>query len=90
MTKTLAQLKRDLRVGTKVKCLHNKYTPKFLNKVRTVKHADTTGIYLSDDMDTLAKGSFLGFPKADRLIYEGDIFGVYTQSECELSYQIIK
>lgn len=88
--KTLAQLKRDLTVGTKVKCIHNKYTPKYLNKIRYIKYKDTTGIYLDDDMETIGKGSFLQYPKADRLIYEGDIFGVYTQTECELSYQIIK
>lgn len=90
MTKTLAQLKRDLTVGTKVKCLHNKYTPKFINKTRYIKYVDTTGIYLNEDMETTERGSFLSFPKADRLIYEGDIFGIYTQLECELSYQIIK
>lgn len=87
--KTLAQLKRDLTVGTKLKLIYSASMQKNVGKIRFIHTANTTGIYLNDELNTVSKGSFLAFPKANRLAYKDDVFSLYTQGQCDLTYQII-
>ena len=74
----LAELKRALKVGTKVETLalasginggKNK-----VGDVRFVKYADTTGVYLHEDEGIFLRGSFLGFGKAKDWVFEGAKF----------------
>lgn len=93
--KTLAQFKKDLRIGdviivTSVKNDHvdNKGVlfdipiPEKLQGERKVSYIDTTGFYLKDNNDfTDKKGSFCGYPKASNLKYDGDTFTIQDNDD---------
>lgn len=65
--KTLADLKRRIKVGTKIKKL---YGIKQNDKIRTVNKIQTNGFYMD--------GSWLDYPKSTLIEFEGEnIFIVY-------------
>ena len=109
--KTLADLKRALQPKVKLiqtfreetfvdingnRTLASVAIPKKLQGIRTITHADTTGVYLSQTPEDGHKGSFLGFPKAKDLIFEAPdstftVIGRTNDGEIwlKMTYQII-
>lgn len=95
MEKSFAQLKRDLQVGTKLKCIYNLHG-KNLNTIRTINKRQTNGLYLETKI--LDKGTFsswLMFPKkAEQVLYENNNFRFYetinNTKTLVLEYEIIK
>lgn len=62
---------------------------KYLNTKRVVHTKDTTGIYLNESVNTLKKGSFLPWPRAKRMAYNGEMLTIYDDNgNAELSYKI--
>jgi hypothetical protein len=93
--KTLAQLKRDIEVGTDILCTRILATngqeeelSERMRKLRQVSYKDTTGFYLRMLSDE-TRGSFCEWPKARELHYEGDSF-IITDKFGLRHYQIIK
>jgi hypothetical protein len=86
--KTLAQLKRDLSVGTKVTLINSETMPehKFLNLERYVIKTQGNGITLGLKPDD-KKGSFMEYPKATGLEYIDDTFTLYTAGERPLTQE---
>lgn len=90
MTKTLAQLKRDIAAGVVIEWVKLEelgYSNKAAGlqpveikperKTRTVSVVDTTGFYLKNEhTEAGKKGSFCGWPKAAELDYSGDVFTI--------------
>jgi hypothetical protein len=84
--KTLADFKRDLVIGRKMIL---KY--RWLDKVKTnigierfVVSKNTTGVQLSA-CETAPKGSFLGWPKASLLEYDGKTATIYNSGSRPLT-----
>jgi hypothetical protein len=78
--RTLADLKRELTVGKSLKLISFS-TPfavnnKNLNKVRFIVRIQGNGLYLNEDKNT-TKGSYLEFPKASLLEYDGKTIKIY-------------
>ena len=83
-TKTLADLKRDIIVGSTVELIEyleyldattNDIIPERLRGPRIVTHKDTTGFYLRPINDSSnTRGGFCKYPKASALSYSGDTF----------------
>lgn len=81
MNKTLADLKRDLKVGTKVVMTYHYWNDserinKLLNQDRYVVKVKSNGVEFNENKDA-TKGSFLDFPKATLLEYIDDTFTIY-------------
>lgn len=91
--KTLAQLKRDLKVGTKLKTIFNLHG-KYLGSIRTISKVQTNGIYLETNDGTRTFNSWLPFPKKTSYMnYENNTFEFYDNYSGEifkcLAYEII-
>lgn len=92
--KTFAQLKRDLKVGTKLKCVFNHYG-KYLNVVRPISKVQTNAVYLKTETENGTVNSYLDFPpKAGLVKYDGNIFEFYFERNGELikelAYEIVE
>lgn len=79
--KTLADLKRDLCLGKSIKMTFTSFTfgdkpSPILNKVRYVVKAQSNCICLNEDKNA-TKGSWLQFPKASLLEYDGNIIKIF-------------
>ena len=72
--KTIADLRRDLSIGTQVTLTYAQFTHKFLNVPRVVIKLQSNGVVLALSA-TDTKGSFLDFPKASLASYtiDGDL-----------------
>ena len=88
--KTLTQLKKDLVKGHRLLLIQSRPSHPFLGRERYIHTIDSTGIYLNTDMELVRKGSFLKFPKASELTYEGDTFSIDSGYGEILTYKIIK
>ncbi len=92
-TKTLAQLKKDLKTGVYITTVSNSIKEGKIKRVgikRIIGYTDTTGIYikhLEGQSENNGKGSYLPFPKASELTYIGDTF---TIKDCwgEITYKL--
>jgi len=85
--KTLADLKRDLSIGkqvTLIKADHPNH--KMLNIPRYVVKTQGNGVMLSPDKNA-TKGSFLDFPRASLLEYDGTTITIYEIGSREPSPQ---
>ena len=84
--KKLADLKRDLQVGTKLKLIFSRFISrhKFLKTVRYVVKKNTQGICLNED-STAKKGSYLDYPKASLLKYDGETITIYNSGKRHLT-----
>jgi hypothetical protein len=78
--KTLADLKRALVIGAAVKMTSyfgdSDRKNKLVGVVRYVVKVNTTGVYLAEDK-TATKGSFLDWPKASLLEFDGKAFKIF-------------
>lgn len=88
MSKTLAQLKRDLVIGTKVTLIKSETMPdhRNLNVERFIIKTQGNGITLGLKKDD-TKGSGMDYPKATGLEYIDDTFTLYTAGEREMTQQ---
>ena len=86
--KTCAQLKRDLKVGTKLKCIFN-YHGKYLNVVRPVSKVQTNAVCLKTETENGTVNSYLDFPpKASLVKYDENVFEFYFERNGELIKQL--
>ena len=86
--KTFAQLKRDLKVGTKLKCIFN-YHGKYLNVVRPITKVQTNAVYLKTETENGTVNSYLDFPpKASLVKYDENVFEFYFERNGELIKQL--
>ena len=75
--KTLADLKRDLKIGSSLTLTQSEvWTHKFLNISRYVTKTQWNGVYLNTDKNGKG-GSFLELPKASLVEYDNDTIKVY-------------
>jgi hypothetical protein len=77
MTKTLADLKRALTLGTQVTMITCQYPHRNLNVPRYVVKTQSNGVEFAVGKDD-KRGSFFDFPKASLLDFKDDIFTIYT------------
>jgi len=86
--KTFTNLKKDLIIGKGIKMTYNKLfndrTNNLLNKVRYIIKIQTNGVYLSEDKNA-SKGSFLEFPPASLISYDGETLKIYEPILRELT-----
>ena len=92
--KTFAQLKRDLKVGTKLKCIFN-YHSKYLNVVRPISKVQTNAVCLKTETENGTVNSYLDFPPTASLVkYDGNVFEFYSKINGELiktlAYEIVE
>ena len=81
MKKTFAQLKRDLQVGKKIKCLVNNCRDNFEKEEREILRKQTNAITLK----TLRNGEYVEsciyYPnQADMVEYEDNVFSFYEKT----------
>lgn len=78
--KTLADLKRALSLGAGIRMTsfygNSDRKNKLVGVVRYVVKSNTTGVYLNEDK-TATKGSFLDWPKASLLEFDGKAIKIY-------------
>lgn len=92
--KTFAQLKRDLKVGTKLKCIFNHYG-KYLNVVRPISKVQTNAVCLKTETEDGTVNSYLDFPPKAKLVkYDENVFEFYFERNGELikelAYEIVE
>ena len=94
--KTLADLKRDLTIGTVIEMTSNEFAPssdRVKNLVgikRYIVKKNTTGVQLSQDKNAI-KGSHLDYPaKATLFEYDGETLKIFNEGNLSLAYKIIK
>lgn len=91
--KTFAQLKRDLKVGTKIKCIFNLHG-KNLNTIRTITRVQTNAVYIETNDGERTFESWLPFPKKSSFVkYENNTFEFYDNYAGDifkcLAYEIV-
>lgn len=74
--KSFAQLKKDLKVGVKIKTIQNSYKPEKNGEIRVVGKVQTNAIAFTT---TEGKLSYLWWPKASEVEYEGNVFKIYSE-----------
>ncbi len=80
--KTLADLKRDLKVGVKIKMIFNhnegnsERIKQYMQVERYIVKTKSNGVEISKNKED-KKGSFLDFPKASLTEYKDNIFTIY-------------
>lgn len=95
--KTFAQLKRDLKVGTIVKTVLNNCKPEMTGEIRKIQVVQSNAIAFERKEDS-SRPSWLWWPKASEIEYDGDTFKVYAAPASwnnntrtlEFIYQIIQ
>jgi hypothetical protein len=77
--KTLADLKRDLTIGTRLKMVYSDIpTNRLLNSEREISIVQTNSIALQTEKANGEKcNSWFTFPKAVNLEYDGNFFSIY-------------
>lgn len=78
---TLTQLKKDIKVGTKMQMTSfiwrykdgtiDNGVPERVRPIRTVTYVDTTGYYLNATPENNKRGSFSNWPRAKDMTYNG-------------------
>jgi hypothetical protein len=81
---TLADIKRKLVKGQKLKVINTKWNKNNIGKVRYVVKSNTQGIYLNEDKNA-EKGNYLEFPKASLLEITEKGFKMYCPGKRELT-----
>ena len=83
--KTLAELKNILQVGTKLKTLENNHG-KYIGETAEITKRQTNGIYINRN----GKSSWLEFPKASQVVFDGNDIFTFDIGFFKVKYQIIK
>lgn len=84
--KTLSDFKRALTVGSSITLIDAPDMPdhRFLGLPRFVVKAQTSGVYLSTDKDAVT-GSFLDFPAASLVEFDGDTVKIFHKTAHSLA-----
>lgn len=93
--KTFAQLKRDIKEGTIIKTVNNFCKPEMSGQIRKVGKVQSNAIAFTREDGKL---SWIWWPKATCIEYDGDTFKVYSEpkeynnftKELLFIYQIMK
>ena len=89
MVKTFAQLKRDLKLGTKVQQIENEFWGSTNDSIREISIVQTNAIAFKTIKDGKEIASWLWYPKkASDVIYKGNVFTFMIHGK-RISYQII-
>lgn len=89
--KSLADLRRAIKVGTTVTLVASNKSHKYLNVPRKVVLVNTVGFaLLPDTTDTGASPSYLSWPKARELRFAHDDEFTVTLSYVTLTYEVKK
>ena len=76
--KNLAELKRTLKIGTKIKTLNKIVKTNTVGTIRTINKVNTTGFYMN--------GCFLEYPQNKNLIeFDGNKFKIYQPNFRQLN-----
>ena len=90
MKKSLADLKRDLFVGRKIKCVFNS-CGKYVGMERSVVKVQSNGIYIKTIINGEESKSFLDFPKTKVLLeYEDNKFSIYSRGTRDYNSEELK
>lgn len=82
MKKTFAQLKRDLKVGKKLKLIYNASCQTYVGSTREISKVQTNAICLKTLHVEGYRNSYLWYPeKASLVEYEDNRFRFYNQSK---------
>lgn len=88
--KSFAQLKKDLKVGVKVKTISNIVKPEKNGEIRPIGKVQTNAICFETSEGRL---SYLWWPKASEIEYVGNVFKVYDnyngQRTLVFTYEIL-
>jgi len=89
--KTLADLKRDLKIGDSITLVESPVRPdhKFLNIKRYVVKKQGNGVYLNPDKNA-TKGSFLEFKNAKLTEYDGKTIKTFLVGSRNLTEQELR
>ena len=89
--KTFAQLKRDLKVGTKIVQVRNDFWMGTINSdIREISIVQTNAVAFKTNKNGKIVNSWLWFPKtASDVIYIGDEFTFISEGK-KISYKIIQ
>jgi hypothetical protein len=71
--KSLAELKRTIQVGTRLRCIENTYRPELNGKTRIVTRIQTNGFWWKHEK-TDEHESWTHYPKAQLFTFDGDTF----------------
>jgi hypothetical protein len=84
--KTLNELKRDLQGGNIILVMtKNSCSDRLIGKKRKVVESQSNGISFIDPDDPTSKKSFLAFPKASLLEYDGEYIRIFNAGKRELT-----
>lgn len=90
--KTLADLKRELVIGKRLKMIYNSCGAKLVGKIREVVKIQSNGVYFIDpeaenaeELRQKGRGSFLEFPKATLLEITPNGFKIYNKGLRDLT-----
>jgi len=89
--KTLADLKRDLKIGDSITLVESPTRPdhRFLNIKRYVVKKQGNGVYLNQDKNA-TKGSFLEFKNAKLTAYDGKTIKTFSVGSRDLTEQELR
>lgn len=80
MKKTFAQLKRDLKVGKKLKTIYNAGWQAYVGSIREISKVQTNAFCLNTLFEEGYKDSYVWYPeKASLVEYEDNRFRFYAQ-----------
>lgn len=90
MKKTFAQLKRDLKVGVKVKQTKNEIWGTINDEIREISKVQTNAVAFRTNKNGKTVDSWLWFPKSvSEVDYQGDTF-YFKSNNLMIGYKIIK
>ena len=90
MKKSFSQLKKDWKVGVKVKTVVNEIKPEFTGEIREISIVQTNAIAFKCIRKGVETNSWLWWQKAKNYEYEDNIFKCYNDKhELEFIYEIM-
>lgn len=87
MIKTLAQLKRDLKVGTQLKVVYHDVRPEQIGNIKTISKTQSNGIYTTCPELFNGRASWLELPPASLVEYSDNKFTIFDVGSRELNEQ---
>jgi hypothetical protein len=78
--KTLADLKRTIKVGTRLRCIENTLRPELNDTLRTVVKVQGNAFVWHQDGQMDQRGSWTNFPKAGDCKFDGNTFQLSLKS----------
>lgn len=90
MKKTFAQLKRDLKVGKKLKLIYNAGCQTYVGSIREISKVQTSAFCLNTLFEEGYKDSYVWYPeKASLVEYEDNRIRFYAQPKWKNNERIL-